>query len=488
MSVTEALHQRPQVPVDPERAYQEWARELPARLPRTDWDQVDPHPTKEWLWAAELADTPGGSVLADYAEGLTEEDLDESLVLELIAGCERIKSWATARQAELITEMHTRSTGAPRPEHLDDAMRVRLGITGRSAGMLEDRARRLAHAPEVLKALKAGWIDVRKADVLLSRTDTLSTLEARAVQRKFIPTADRRTPPQLRADVDRAVLAIDPEVAEERNEAAKKTRTVTLNPASDGMAWLSAYLPAPEAMAAFTVMDVLAGESSPEDDRDAGARRADAFTRVFTEILDGGQTPGGCTLGTRQGVRPHLVITVAASTLAGENDDPAHLAGYGAITAAEAKRFAGHARATTIITDPDDGSYLAQHEGPPGDDAGAAIAAELARRSMLRRRLPWLYPEDLWDKERARQSAYDVRYIIERATKDGDSDPVAFLRAAGLLAADAYAPTAELRKHLALRDRTCRFPGCSTPGWKCQRSSIGGAAGIGSLWRGCARN
>src|SRR5690625_738798 len=226
MSSRERLR-RPQPPVHPERAYRQWEQSVAeGLLPSVDWNEAGAQPSQEWLWSAELAETPGGPELADYVDGMTAEHLDESLVIELIASCERLKSWAGAVQADLLTEIHTRAAGAPRARFVDDEMRIRMGITGYAAGRIEDRARALATAPEVHKALRAGWIDERKADVLLDGTETLPAAEARALHRMFIPRADALTAAQLRQKVLAAALAVDPANARTRHEKAKKTRTV----------------------------------------------------------------------------------------------------------------------------------------------------------------------------------------------------------------------------------------------------------------------
>ena len=54
---------------------------------------------------------------------------------------------------------------------------------------------------------------------------------------------------------------------------------MSLTPSVDGMAWLSAYLPAPDAVLAFSVLDALAGTTRiAGDDRTVDQRRADAFS------------------------------------------------------------------------------------------------------------------------------------------------------------------------------------------------------------------
>ena len=60
---------------------------------------------------------------------------------------------------------------------------------------------------------------------------------------------------------------------------------------------------------------------------------------------------------TRQGRRPHLTVTLSASTLAGLDRLPGHLEGYGAITAETALMIARSAASiTTVLLDPASGS------------------------------------------------------------------------------------------------------------------------------------
>ena len=59
----------------------------------------------------------------------------------------------------------------------------------------------------------------------------------------------------------------------------------------------------------------------------------------------------------RQGRRPHLTVTLSASTLAGLDRLPGHLEGYGAITADTALMIAKSAASiTTVLLDPATGS------------------------------------------------------------------------------------------------------------------------------------
>jgi hypothetical protein len=56
--------------------------------------------------------------------------------------------------------------------------------------------------------------------------------------------------------------------------------------------------------------------------------------------------------------RPHIQVTVAASTLLGLDDQPGELAGYGPITAQVARRIAAEGTWRRLLTDPATGGLL----------------------------------------------------------------------------------------------------------------------------------
>ena len=63
---------------------------------------------------------------------------------------------------------------------------------------------------------------------------------------------------------------------------------------------------------------------------------------------------------TRQGRRPHLSVTIGLSTLAGLDNLPGSLAGFGAIPAGLARSIAASAATiNALITDPDTGRVTA---------------------------------------------------------------------------------------------------------------------------------
>jgi hypothetical protein len=122
------------------------------------------------------------------------------------------------------------------------------------------------------------------------------------------------------------------------------------------MAELVAFLPADQATAVYRRVDALArGARIPGDERGADARRAD----VFVNLLLGRRDPG-VTGEPDSGLRPLVHVTVSAATLAGADDKPGTLDGYGPIGAAFARKIATDPTGVwkRLVTDPVDGSLL----------------------------------------------------------------------------------------------------------------------------------
>jgi hypothetical protein len=314
-----------------------------------------------YQWSEEahaLEITPAGAHLAALLDELGTDDLLDEELIEVIAGTERMKSWAAARQAAAINELaRRRAMHHLERNELGVEVSARLAVTNTAAQAMVARAQNLEQAPEVFDALATGQIDSRRADVLIDATITLDHLRARGVHRAVLPGAGHLTWRQIETRAKRAVIEIDGPQADQRHTKARKDRQVLVKADADGMAWLSAYLPADDAITIFTALDQIAGTRAPGDDRPIGARRADALTDLAGEVLATGHTPDGNTLPTRHGARPHLFITVAQSTLDGDDDHAAQLEGYGPIPATIARAIASQATSSTITVDPATGAY-----------------------------------------------------------------------------------------------------------------------------------
>lgn len=149
--------------------------------------------------------------------------------------------------------------------------------------------------------------------------------------------------------------------ADQRHAAAALRRHVRVSPAEDGMAWLTAYLPAVEA---YSVVERLSGialaiQSAHEDDPDI-AGEAESLDRLRADLLVDALL-GGPRIGRYDRIRPTVVVTVPAMMLLGHDQvgAPATIEGYGPIDAVTARRLTAEAPSLyRMLTDPHTGARL----------------------------------------------------------------------------------------------------------------------------------
>ncbi|WP_434080416.1 DUF222 domain-containing protein [Sanguibacter sp. Z1732] len=267
---------------------------------------------------------------------LSSGTTDAGVLTEMVACCRRLRSNLDGIEAEILQRLQDAHPGTGTAEELA----ARLRITTAAADRMLNRAAALDDYAEVHFALLGGEIDLPKAEVFIDATRTLPDAQARAIHRTLLPEAPDLTSGQLRHRLRAAVLAVDADLAQERHEEAATQRHVSVTAADDGMAYLTFYLPATEAVAAMTTLDCLAVKADPDDDRPVGARRVDAFTDLINQTMTSGRTPEGRPVPTQHRKRPHLVLTIAQSTLDGDDDSPGYLAGYGPLSAEVVRHLA----------------------------------------------------------------------------------------------------------------------------------------------------
>lgn len=329
-----------------------------SRVPTGTWGDA-------WEWsvrhrlAAELDASVPGVPLVERLTGLEPADVDDAALVEMAAAWERVASWAAAEQARTVQELHRRRRGL-HVEGVGDEIAARLGVTRAVAEGKIALAAGLDVLPEVADALARGEVDVRRATVLTEDLAHLPADAARDVAAAALARARECTAPQLRQHLRRLELVRDPDGTARRHDRARERRRVELQPAPDAMAWLSAYLPADDAVAIRTTLTALAAHPAEGDDRPLDARRADALVDLATRWLDAGTAPDGTPLVTTQGRRPHLVLTASALAVAGLTDAPAHLEGYGPVPATLARRVAARATWEPLLVDARTGAPLAR--------------------------------------------------------------------------------------------------------------------------------
>src|SRR5262249_60703729 len=111
-------------------------------------------------------------------------------------------------------------------EHVTDELAVELTLTGRSAGRLLDLSAGLGRLPAVNDALLSGFIDWPRACVFTDELAVVDDATASQIAGLLADAAAGWTTGQLRAALERAVLAADPAAAARRREEARKGKRV----------------------------------------------------------------------------------------------------------------------------------------------------------------------------------------------------------------------------------------------------------------------
>lgn len=219
-----------------------------------------------------------------------------------------------------------------------------------------------------LDALSAGTIGVPQVRSLLEVASGLPADHAGAFEAAALVGAARETPSAFRRRIRRLRERMHPEPPDMRHEHARDERRVILEPADDGMAWLSMHLEAERGVAIMAHLDALAGAAS-DSDGDARTHRQRLVdlagdlllgrpigAAVGIARMPGAEGPDPSPLGV---VRPRVYVTVPVLTLLGHSDEPAELDGHGPIPAETARRLAAHAPSFhRILTHPETGAYL----------------------------------------------------------------------------------------------------------------------------------
>ena len=216
---------------------------------------------------------PAGSGLASLL-GSSAPAAATDWELPGIAGSyRRLAAWAQAGELAAVAEIAGRSAaanpkiglsddGRPRCLPPEAAAQVALAMQMSQPGASEwvDLAIHLRwRLPATSAALSAGVIDLGRARIIADGTAVLPDDLASAVEDRVLPKAGEQTTGQLRGAVRRAVIAADPDGAEERRKDTERRAKVSLFPDEHGTATLAgSSLPGVHAAAAMARITAMA--------------------------------------------------------------------------------------------------------------------------------------------------------------------------------------------------------------------------------------
>ncbi|PRY70575.1 uncharacterized protein DUF222 [Glaciihabitans tibetensis] len=221
--------------------------------------------------------------------------------------------------------------------------------------------------PSTMDAMFEGRISYRHATVIASQAQDVPEEMRHKFEETVLPVAATATVPRLKQRARIVRERMHPESIDVRAKKAVRGRYLEVDPAGDGMATLTAKLPAVEAVGIYNrCTETAIALQGPDEDRSLGQLRTD----VFRDILLNGEIPvdspartvdGGDVLAgaAATGIRATVVVMVPALTLLNRSDEPATLEGYGPIDHESAKVLAAGANSwIRVLTHPETGTVL----------------------------------------------------------------------------------------------------------------------------------
>lgn len=291
---------------------------------------------------------------------LFAESLDE--VLTAVVQADRVIAAASSLRARLIDEARRwseieagRNPGSPvevgtTRRILVSELACALRIPERSADNLAGISSVLVSSfPATLAALGDGQIGYRHAQVIVDQLSGLPQTDLGSQEVDALRLAQTLTASQLERRLRAKRERLHPESIAKRHTAAVENRCVELVPARDGMAWISALLPAPQAVGAYNYLtDLAIAARTPGDERTLPQRRADSWAdRMLGQRSEGG------------GIRPRVLVAVPVLSMLKRSTEPAELEGYGPIDADTARELAAEAPSfVRILTHPESSAIL----------------------------------------------------------------------------------------------------------------------------------
>jgi hypothetical protein len=262
---------------------------------------------------------PSGALLAAIT-GLLPTQLSGEGVIDALVACDRLRSLIDSRQVELLAELRKRD---PRGEEfLQDEVGMALHLApGAAAERLETAEALTTRLWDTFELVRDGRLPVGHARHLATACRDLSDEITAKVQDQVLVQACSQTFGEFKAAVRKAIAKHDGKDLNQRHKKAVEQRHVFKESDQDGMGWLNLFTAVDGIETVWTAVNAWAVRTEPEDTRSLDQRRADALVDICSAAL---AMPG---LPTAHGLRPAVNVTLAASTLAGEDDQPGFVNG-----------------------------------------------------------------------------------------------------------------------------------------------------------------
>ncbi|MFT4297415.1 MAG: DUF222 domain-containing protein [Micropruina sp.] len=313
-------------------------------------------------------DTAALTAMVDGLASLTCGDPVE--LIDQLTQLERLKNAAAAAQARLTAELRqvreaeARATGR-NVKRVPGSVAGEIGLARHES---PHRAVTLAglatvltsEMPHTMAAFSAGEVSEWRVTVLVRETACLSRDDRALVDAELGPKLAAMSTHEVGTEARKAAYRLDPHSVIARIGQAEADRTVTIRPAPDCMARVSALLPAAQGVAVYAALT-----------READAARAAGDDRPRNQVMADTLVARVTGQQSADEIEVEVQLVITDEALLGTSNAPARLAGYGPIPAGVARRLA--AAAGTKLH-----AWIRRLYSPPGE--GRLVAMESTRR------------------------------------------------------------------------------------------------------------
>ena len=353
-------------------------------------------------------------------EQSSDSATSEAELRDRITELERQKSAAAAEQARLTVEWEKlrRTAEAAAGVPLDTRGRglsTEVGLARRDSPKKGSQhlgfAKALVHEmPHTLALLEAGLLSEWRATLIVRESACLTVEDRRRLDKELCAdpnTIDGLGDARIAAEAKTIAYRLNPQAVVDHAAKAPEERYVSVRPAPDAMAYVTALVPMPQGVAVFATLDRAAKTCA--DDRSRGQVMADTFIERLTGRP--AEVPVPVTVN---------VVLPDDALLAGSSE-PASVEGYGPIPAQSAR---------DLITDAlDKDGEIALRRLYANPASGALVAMESKSRA---------FPKGLAQFIRFRDTTCRTPYCnapirhIDHACPDREGGPTAAVNGQGL--------------------------------------------------------
>lgn len=328
--------------------------------------------------------------LRDIVAALTSAD-DDSEAIDRIDALEQLKAACAAAQAretvafDRLTRQKNAALGVPKSRQgrgIGGAVALARRVSPHRGSRLVSQAFGIVNdLPQTRDALATGTGTEDQAAVMHRETSWLSTEHRQEIDAIMAPKMRFLGIRELAQTIRAHAYRVDPDATAAHFTRAATERRVTIRPAPDNMAYLTAILPVPQAKAAADHLQRAAEStiaSGEAGDKAFGELVADTLVERLTGKSAAEDVP----------VELHLVME--KDTLMAGGTTPAWIPGFGPIPAESAREMIGNPEATVFLrrlfTEPESGKLVAM-------DSRRREFSGLLRRMIVFRddrcRMPW---------------------------------------------------------------------------------------------------